>query len=260
MFSSLGATYSLFSTIDDSVVTNQFTGEEIPRSFDRSLSSLRLTYLWDKRNSRLNPTRGPRFQTVLDYAGGALGGDSDYLRTVVKGTLYKPVTQKALTTVVAVNVEAAQIDPFGGSNLFVFDRFYTGGETTVRGFRSRSLYPRQEDNSAFTDNFTGLFLGGDKRFFANLEYHFVPNESFRVLLFADGGNVFFDSQGWDFDNLRYSAGLEFRLTVPLFGAPLRFIWARNLDPIETVFSEDGASILVAGDRFDDFQFAISTTF
>jgi len=54
--------------------------------------------------------------------------------------------------------------------------------------------------------------------------------------------------------------LEFRLTVPLFGAPLRFIWARNLDPIETVVSDDGTRLLVAGDRFDDFQFAISTTF
>ncbi len=258
LFSSLGLTYTNFSTLDDRSLQN-FSGETVRQTFERDLSSFRLSYLWDKRNSRLNPTQGPRFQAIADYAGGFLGGDSDYVRGILRGTIYRPLTQKVLTTVLALNVEAAQIEPFNDSELFFFDRLRTGGETSVRGFRTGSLIPRQADGTYFVDD-NGFALFGDKRFFANLEYHVVPNESFRVLLFADAGNAFHESQGWDFDNLRYSTGIEFRVTVPLFGAPLRFIYSRNLDPIEGILSEDSTRFIVAPDRFDDFQFAISTTF
>lgn len=259
LFSSVGMTYSLFSSLVDRRFTG-FDGQPIEQMFDRKLSALRLNYVWNRIDSRLNPTRGPRFQAILDYAGGGLGGDSDYFRPILRGTIYQPLTEKALTTVLALNVEAAQINSFDDSELFFEDRFRTGGETSIRGFRTRSLYPRDDNDMPFFDpNFGRFILGGDKRVFANLEYHLVPNESFRVLAFVDGGNVLFDDQDWDFGHLRYSAGLEFRVTVPLFGAPLRFIWANNLDPIEPVRDENGI-LVVPGDIFDDFQFAISTTF
>jgi hypothetical protein len=38
-----------------------------------------------------------------------------------------------------------------------------------------------------------------------------------------------------------------RILVPVFGAPLRFIYAKNLDPLP-------------GDDFEDFQFSIGTSF
>lgn len=267
LFSSAGLTYTRLSSFNDLQVGNPTGGDPFRLVSDRELSSLRLNYVWSRIDSRLNPTRGPRFQAIFDYAGGALGGDDSYLRPILRGTIYQPITQKALTTVLALNVEASTIDPFDGTELFRSDRFYTGGETSIRGFSSRSLFPRDGNDRPIRDPDIRFVLGGDKRVFANLEYHLVPNESFRVLAFVDAGNVFFDDQDWDFGDLRYSAGLEFRVTVPLFGAPLRFIWANNLDPIETlrdengeiVFDENGL-ILVPGDNFDDFQFAISTTF
>ena len=259
LFSSLGLTYTRFASLDDREFFNP-GGDPIRQTFERDLSAARLSYVWNRIDSRLNPTRGPRFQMILDYAGGALGGDSNYIRPIVRGTIYQPLTQKRIKTVLALNVDASQISPFDDTELFFSDRFYTGGETSVRGFRSRTIYPRHEEtNLPFIDELTSFRLGGDKRFFANLEYHVVPNESFRVLAFFDAGNAFFDSQSWDLGRLRYSAGLEFRVTVPLFGAPLRFIWASNLDPIDPILGPAGG-ILDPGDQFDDFQFAISTTF
>lgn len=261
LFSSAGVTYTLLSSLDDRQFANPGGDPDpIQQVFERTLSVARLNYVWNRIDSRLNPTRGPRFQAILDYAGGGLGGDSDYFRPILRGTVYQPLTQKAVTTVVALNVEASEITAFGDSELFFNDRFYTGGEASIRGFRRRSIYPRDDDNLPFFDEDSGFFrLGGDKKFFANLEYHVVPNESFRLLAFVDAGNVFFDTQDWDFGNLRASAGLEFRVTVPLFGAPLRFIWSNNLDPIEPIVDEDGR-LIDPGDRFQDFQFAISTTF
>lgn len=81
----------------------------------------------------------------------------------------------------------------------------------------------------------------------NLEYHFLLGGPFRLLLFGDAGNVFGESQKFDLSNLRYTAGVELRVFLPVFGAPLRFIYAKNLDALPQ-------------DSFEDFQFSIGTSF
>ncbi len=68
-----------------------------------------------------------------------------------------------------------------------------------------------------------------------------------MLLFADAGNVFGKDQSFDLSNLRTTAGVELRVFLPVFGAPLRFIYAKNLDPLPQ-------------DSFEDFQFSIGTSF
>jgi outer membrane protein insertion porin family len=70
---------------------------------------------------------------------------------------------------------------------------------------------------------------------------------FRMVLFTDMGNVYSESQSIDLSRLRYSAGAELRIFVPVFGAPLRFIYSKNVDPFPD-------------DRFENFQFSIGTSF
>lgn len=62
----------------------------------------------------------------------------------------------------------------------------------------------------------------------NLEYHFLLGGPFRLLLFTDAGNVFGEGQPFDLADLRTTAGVELRVLLPVFGAPLRFIYATNL--------------------------------
>ena len=81
----------------------------------------------------------------------------------------------------------------------------------------------------------------------NLEYHVLTGGPFRVVFFADAGGVFARDQSMDPDLMRYSAGAELRVSVPLFPAPLRFIYASNLDPLPD-------------DRFESFDFSLSTSF
>jgi outer membrane protein insertion porin family len=97
------------------------------------------------------------------------------------------------------------------------------------------------------DQFTGQSVGGEKYVQFNLEYHFLLGGPFRLLLFADAGNVYGEKQSFDLSNLRTTAGVELRVLLPVFGAPLRFIYARNLDPLPQ-------------DSFEDFQFSIGTSF
>ena len=74
----------------------------------------------------------------------------------------------------------------------------------------------------------------------------------RLLPFLDAGNVYSSEQNLDFSHMRYSAGIELRINVPMFGAPLRFIYAINLDPLNlTGFHAE---------RFKSFDFSIGTAF
>ena len=93
----------------------------------------------------------------------------------------------------------------------------------------------------------GFPVGGDKFFQLNLEYHVLVGGPFRVLAFLDAGNVYGEGQSFDLGRFRATAGAELRIFVPVFGAPLRFIYSSNLEPLPD-------------DRFESFQFSIGATF
>lgn len=251
LFGGYSITYSRFDT-EERRTLRAVDGSLIEQQYQRDVSSLQLGYNLDRRDSRLNPTRGLRYGSSVEVAGGLIGGSQSYVRLSGIGTYYKPIGSSRIQQVFAVNSNVGYITPYDNQDLFPFDRYYTGGESSIRGFRYRSIWVRDPDTRATVVDESGFPVGGDKLFVLNLEYHFVINETFRFLLWTDAGNVYSEFQNYDLSNLRHSAGLEFRVTVPLFGAPLRFIWANNLDPID-----DSA---LGADRFETFQFSISTSF
>jgi outer membrane protein insertion porin family len=228
-------------------VTNEVENRIVP--FTRDSSSLRPIYVFDSRDNPFETTRGTRFSLATEYAGGPLGGDSYFVRPEVNFSYFRPVSDFPTRTVAAINVEAGMINAFDEREypLSPFERFFLGGENSIRGHRSRSLYLREPDGDPIRDPLTNSILGGDKFVQLNLEYHFLLGGPFRVLLFGDAANVFGEDQSIDLSNLRYTAGAELRVLVPVFGAPLRFIYAVNLDE-------------QPGDRFEEFQFSIGTSF
>ncbi|MDH3745246.1 MAG: outer membrane protein assembly factor BamA [Acidobacteriota bacterium] len=246
LFSNLSLSYSFFDSADQRQLL-ALDGSLIDQDVSRQVSSLRLAYGFDRRDSRLQPTQGRQHSASVEYTGGVLGGDTWYVRPRASFSLFKPLTKgPQVSTLTAFNVEAGLIEPFGGRELFFLDRFYLGGENSMRGFRFRSIWVRDEQGRTVTDE-TGFPLGGDSFFQLNLEFQVLFGGPFRLVAFADAGSVFVDEQSPSIDSLRYSAGLELRVLVPIFGAPLRFIWAQNLDALDD-------------DRFDTFQFSVGTTF
>jgi outer membrane protein insertion porin family len=129
----------------------------------------------------------------------------------------------------------------------LYERIYMGGSRSLRGFATRSISLRDEHDIPVQDQF-GNLLGGTSYVQGSLEYHLLLGGPFRLVFFADGGNVF-GEEGLRFGthNLRGTAGAELRLFVPVFGLPLRFIYAKNLTPLP-------------GDRFESFQFDVGTSF
>ncbi|MFL6200495.1 MAG: outer membrane protein assembly factor BamA, partial [Thermoanaerobaculia bacterium] len=210
-------------------------------------SSLRPLYVIDSRDHPFEPTRGQRFSLGVEYAGGILGGENYFIRPEVSYSAFVPVSEYPTRTVFAVNVEGGSVEPFGGRDLPTLERFYLGGENSIRGHRFRSLFLRKPNGDPVVDEDTGVILGGDSFLQVNLEYHFLLGGPFRLILFGDAGNVFGKGQTFDLSNLRYTAGAELRILLPVFGAPLRFIYAVNLDEKPK-------------DSFEDFQFSIGTSF
>lgn len=220
--------------------------DTLERFFEFQNSSLRPVYQYNSIDHPFEPTRGTKLLTAVDIAGGVLGGNQDFVRPELTFTLFRPVSRGRIKTVFGFNTQVGYLIPYDDYELAPFDRFYLGGEGSVRGFSFRSIWARDEDGNTITDDF-GIPLGGDRYLQANLEYHFLTGGPFRVVLFADAGKVFAEDQDLDFTNMRYSAGVELRVTVPLFGAPLRFIYSQNLDPLPE-------------DRFDSFDFTVGASF
>lgn len=221
-------------------------GELQPFEQELEINSLQSMFVYDSRDSRFEPTRGQRFSASIEYAGGILGGTEFFVRPEVAFSFYRPVSGGAVPTVLGLHAEGGWVRPFGDRDLFFNNRYILGGEQSIRGHRWRSLFARNRDDEFILDQ-RGFPLGGNKFIQANVEYHFLLGGPFRILGFVDAANVFAEGHSIDPSRLRYTAGVELRLTVPMFGAPLRFIYSTNLTPLP-------------GDRFESFQFSIGSTF
>jgi outer membrane protein insertion porin family len=143
-------------------------------------------------------------------------------------------------------MELGLIRPFAGKDIPIYDRYRLGGERSLRGFQYLQVLPRKENGEYFRDA-NGIEIGGDRYFQLNMEWQVKLGGPIKFILFMDVGNTWVDLQGWDFAHLRYGTGAELRIFLPIFQAPLRFIYGVNLDP----FPDEKRS---------DFTFSIGTTF
>jgi outer membrane protein insertion porin family len=204
-------------------VSGTLPSSNIRQEIDKGLQETRSIGFNVTRNTTdrfIDPSRGGVQSASLEYAGGPLGGDSEFVKYFLNAKWFYPVTT---STVFSWNVLWGHVVPtIGGEEIPLFERFFLGGPYSVRGFRSRSISP--------TDPNTGELIGGNKELVANLEYLFpiVGEIGFKGVLFFDAGNSW--AQGsWPFmdQGLWAAYGVGIRWYSPM--GPLRFEWGRNLD-------------------------------
>jgi outer membrane protein insertion porin family len=112
-------------------------------------------------------------------------------------------------------------DAYGSSaDVPFYDRYYLGGLYSLRGFRYRSVSPREAGSGSKEP------IGGDTYWFGSAEYSVPIFQSekehgvgLRFAVFYDIGNVMLDSYTYDFSNYLDNWGLGFRLNLPI--GPLR---------------------------------------
>lgn len=114
----------------------------------RITSAVGQTLLFDRRDNRLQPTRGYFASLSTDIAG--LGFNTRYLRTVVQAGYYYPITPN---WIVSVTGEAGNIFGFG-QPVRLEDRFFVGGGN-LRGFQVGGVGPHdiKTHDSLGADNY-----------------------------------------------------------------------------------------------------------
>jgi len=108
-----------------------------------STSSLTTLYTVDTRNNYFRPTRGYRVQGSMEYAGGFLGGDNFFYKPRFDATLYLPGLSRK--HYIGLNAAYGYVSPFGGRVVPVFERYFLGGERSLRVFKSRTVSPARRD-------------------------------------------------------------------------------------------------------------------
>lgn len=212
-------------------------------------------YRYDSRNDPFEPTRGRRIGASVTIAGGPLGGDFNYFKPQANATQYFRVGKK---THLGVNLEMGYIAPYGGKEIPIYERYRIGGDRSVRGFDYGSIFPLDEQDRAFFSE-QGALLGGDKFGVFNAELVYALGGPVKLAWFFDAGNTWHESQSVEPLDLRAATGFELRIFLPIFQAPIRFIYGIKLDP--KVIRDYNGNVLVNGEESrTDFQFSIGTTF
>lgn len=181
-----------------------------------STSSMTFYVVHDTLDNPMYPLKGWLNIASSEFAGTIFGGDNDFVKLQMDVGYYMPLFWN---TTFHVRSRVGVGYGLEGDRLPVFERFFVGGISTVRGFDVRSLGPEVE----------GVVIGGDKELIFNLEYIFplVPQVKLRGLVFFDAGNAFSEDEDLNFSGLRLSAGAGFRWFSPL--GPLTFVLGFPLD-------------------------------
>jgi len=180
-------------------------------------SSLTPNLSYDSRDHFFSPTEGTLSTLALRFAG--LGGDNRFLKSDARARWYYSFLKDPNwggTYTVALGGALGYGVGFkeranGRKNLPLFERYFPGGMNSVRGFKERSLGPREGEDA----------VGGDKQAVLSGELLFPILERYglRGVAFFDMGQAFRESESFDLADFRRSIGFGVRWLSP-FG-PVR---------------------------------------
>lgn len=225
---------------------------------ETTVSKLGFSLLRDTRNKIINTTNGARGELITEFAGGPLGGDSNYYRLEFRGSKFIPVfafQRQVLSLIGRIGV----VESFGDSkkpktikvdnglgqlvdytyipDVPPYDRYFLGGPETLRGFEFRDVGPK----SAF-----GEPIGGKTYGFFSAEYSMDIVKPVRFAIFYDAGFVNVDA--YDFNPGKYNDNFGIGIRLMVAGAPLALDYG----------------IPLTGDKFNrkgnQFNFSFGTRF
>jgi outer membrane protein insertion porin family len=258
-------------------------------TLDFQLLTASVSWLKSTLNRGVFPDRGT--SQTLSFSATVPVGDIDYYKLDYKIDHYMPIAQ-GWSVLMKANLSYG--DAYGNNNdkLPYFENFFAGGITTLRGFDSNTIGPKEffitssagvaipgvdsEDNPIsvplgpeFSNvNLVNRVVGGNARFLGGLELIFPTpfaseNRSIRSSIFLDVGNV------WDtqFDRSQYSFLQPSKLAlIPDFANidnyrasyGLSIQWLSPMGPL--IFSLANPFRKQDQDRIEKFSFNVGKTF
>lgn len=151
------------------------------------------------RGDAADPDSGWKFELNLAASNPALGSDAIFERVDFSANLlYRFSEHHSILTRGEVGyLETSDLD-----NVPLSQRFYTGGDQTVRGYKFETISPK---------NAAGELTGGRYLDVASVEYRYHWNDKWKIAVFADRGRAFNNRD----DPTKKSAGIGLRWKSPV---------------------------------------------
>jgi len=247
----LGARYTVagrYSYEHTRLFNERFTDAEKPL-IDRIFPQVRLskfsgTVIRDSRNDVIDADRGTFLIADTELAARAVGSEVGFVKTFIQGfTYHRLPTERRMVVALGARVGAAhgfrrlvpRVAPDGQpipddqgrpivdvvQDLPASERFFAGGDTTVRGFSLDRL------GTAATISPTGFPTGGNGLVVLNGELRVALFGGLGAAGFFDAGNVFKRATDLDLGSLRAAAGFGFFYRSPI--GPIRLDLGFKLD-------------------------------
>ena len=229
---------------DISVTANTRSPVEVRNFLDREGNNffnyvLNFGFSYDTRDRAIFATDGGTFQASVSWY--LPFSDLNYYKLNLSGKKYYPLYDSGF--VLSMQGRASYGQEYGSTTeVPYYDRFYGGGASSLRGYRSNSLGPKDEFNDA---------LGGDFRVLGNLDLYlpqdwFSDSKNTRFGFFVDTGNVYRKIEDFSsLSTLRGSTGVSMQWLTALGGLEISFAKSFWDEP---------------GDRTETFQLDLGTSF
>ncbi|MBN8603972.1 MAG: BamA/TamA family outer membrane protein [Planctomycetes bacterium] len=184
------------------------------------LYTARFRLAHDTRDNPFMATEGHLLELIYDQ----VFGDFSFPRGQVNYSNYLLMRERADGSGRHVLANSLKFG-FSGEDTPVFENFFAGGYSTMRGFSFRGASPRDSD----------VIVGGRFQMLGSLEYIFplTADDMLRGIVFCDYGTVESDIE-FNSENFRVAPGLGFRVMIPAMGpAPLAFDFAFPVNYADT---------------------------
>lgn len=178
--------------------------------------AIKVSFRRDFRDNFLFPSKGTLFTAAGKLVGTIFGGTQNYYKLELS---YSKYINLFGTFVFAYRGKLGWMDTFtAGEEIPFYEKFYLGGETSLRGWLDRRF---------LTEN--GDPLGDDIKILTNAEIRFPLFWILGGEIFLDGGSLASDIKSLEGRPYRWDAGFGLTFSTPL--GPIRVDLAKKL-PIE----------------------------
>ena len=192
---------------------------------DVSILSLAVEPTWDSRNDVFNPTHGSMARFQVERGLDAWIGELEFVRARLSLAKILPLNERE-KTLLAAGFRTGVIVPTGGTaEIPLQERFFNGGESSVRSFDESELGP--------LDPF-GEPIGGETFTTINLELRQSLGGNLWCGAFVDAGNVGLTTSDY-LDDFRYGLGLGLRYLLPVGAVRLDFGYNPDQRPVDESF-------------------------
>ncbi len=225
----------LYEDVELTDVNETLQEENILYTEGRTIkSSLIPSISYDNTDDYYLPRKGISLSSSFEYAG--VGGEAKFLKTSLQAKYYYGFKELIdYDLIVRVKARVNHIKDRG--NLPLNEKLYLGGIGSVRGFRSGSLAPKNDN---------GVLIGANKLAAASVELSIplIESAQLRIFSFYDYGMT----GDKNFNEIkRSSTGVGFEWAKSPLGVPLQLFYAKALDDKE-------------GDRTSRIEFSLGRRF